>query len=420
MSMRSERVNVLPGSVICQTAGARRTAVGLFAAMLMSLVTVASASALKITAAPGWEVTSAAYPTYLPPGGSGTIVIDLYNTGGASSSGPVTVTDALPAGVTATEEGGLEPFGVINEKAIEEREHETEQEVQKGDLASPGLEEKVWSCAGSAVVSCTTRPGAPSFKEPQLGPILRPIAPGSVLRIGIHVKVAASAAGMVVNRVTATGGGALGSAAVSSPITIGSATPGFGFSGWETWFSNADGTTDTQAGSHPFDATFSFDLNEAEGRSAGGAVRDLAVELPPGIVGNTNAVPQCTRQQFLSGFQDSCPPSTQVGTDRPRLAEGGGAPCAPVLDVYNLVPPPCVPAQFGFTLEGVNIFLDAKVRSGSDYDITEDVRDIGFTPIGNTLTIWGEPDEKAHDLERCGLVNGIITCDVRSDGSKPT
>jgi hypothetical protein len=369
-------------------------------AVLASLVLATSASALASADDPGWAVSSRAYPTYLPPGGSGVVVVNLLNTGAGASSGTVTVTDTLPPGITASSAGPLRNFGNIDEQETEEVEEKVEEEEKNGgSTVGPGFEERTWSCTAGKVVTCTTRPG--------FGGVLRPIVPGSDLRLGISVKVASSADGTAVNRVTATGGGAAGSGEVSNPLTVSSGTPGFGFAGFDDWFSNSNGTADTQAGSHPYQAVFSFDLNQAGATSAGGSLRDLSVELPPGLVGDTNAVPQCTREQLLSSLVGGCPASTQVGVDSPELPEGGGAPFTPVVPVYNMVPPPGVPVEFGFTAEGVNVLLDAQVRSGSDYGVTEDVRDLGFHPVGNMLTVWGVPGEKVHDPQRCGFIPGV-------------
>lgn len=184
-----------------------------------------------------------------------------------------------------------------------------------------------------------------------------------------------------------------------NPVVLNSTPAGFGLSGMDGWFTNADGTLDTQAGSHPYELTVSFDLNsvkdqETEGwesRSAGGRLRKVDVNLPPGIVGNPTAVPQCTKQQFVGGgFNSECPADTQVGVDTvgvgydfERLAEVN-------IPVYNMVPPPGVPAQFAFYIVGARTYLDAGVRSGGDYGISEHVNNIvtGAPIVSNSITIW--------------------------------
>jgi hypothetical protein len=399
--------------VVVSRPAARFVMAAMVVAVCASLVLVASSWA--VTPGPGWEVTSRAYPTYLPPGGTGVVEVDLFNIGAGASTGKVTVTDTLPPGVIATnastEAGTLNGFGEIDEVEAENKEKIIEEEEIKAGKSGlgPGHELRAWSCSGTTVVTCTTRPG---YKG-----ILRPIVPGSALRLGINVSISPSAAGTEPNAVTVSGGGATVTAEVSNPVTVSSGTPGFGFVGTDAWFSNADGTTDTQAGSHPFEASFSLDLNQASSLSAGGSLRSLTVALPPGLVGDTTAVPQCTRQQFLSSLLGGCPPATQVGIDRPALPNATGAPFTPVVSVYNLVPPPGVPVAFGFTAEGVNVLLDAQVRSGSDYGITEHIDNVGFAPVGNVITFWGVPGEKVHDRERC--LDGICGQSAGSAALRP-
>jgi hypothetical protein len=394
-----------------------RRAVGVCVASIVAACVFAG-SVSAMTTAPGWEVTSHVYPTNLQPGHKGIVVLELFNTGAASSQGTVTLTDKLPSGLTATETGGVGSLGYVSNEGAENEEGEEEKEQSTGGFtAEPaGLLSRAWSCSGTTVVTCHTQPHQPKNGGSS---VLRPISPLTELRLGIKVSVdQGTPLGTVTNEVTASGGGAAGPGHVASPLTIGPEASSFGLTSFDAWFSNADGTADTQAGSHPFSATFSFDLNQVGGEASGGSLRDLSVTLPPGLVGDTNAVPQCTRQEFVSSLiGEGCPASTQVGIDRPRLG-APEAPFSPAVAVYNLVPPPGVPAQFGFTAEGVNILLDAEVRSGSDYGITENVSDLGFRPVGNTLTIWGVPGEEIHNSQRCGSVNGASRCNVQLHGSE--
>ncbi len=395
-----------------------RPCVAILLAALLSLACASASFGFTPNRQPGWEVTSRAYPTNLPPGGEGIVEVELFNVGAGASQGEVTVTDALPQGLTATKAGPLETFGEISEEAIESSEHEIEEDEKLKIEVPLGFEGRVWNCTGATVVTCKTRPG--------YGGVLRPIVSGSVLRIGIYVKVDPGAARTATNHVEASGGGAIGPASTSTPLTISSAEPGFGFSAADAWFSQEDGSTDSQAGSHPFAATFSFDVNEAGTSTTGGTVRNISVALPPGFVGNTNAIPQCTRAEFLSALFGGCPATTQIGVDRTETSPYPGyAPFRTVVPVYNLVPPPGIPVELGFTALGTNILLDAEVRSASDYGVTENIHNIGFAPVGNVLTVWGSPNEKVHDPQRCGFVPGEFVegagaqrCGLSSNGTE--
>ncbi len=145
---------------------------------------------------------------------------------------------------------------------------------------------------------------------------------------------------------------------------------GFGFveNGLEVIFKNEDGSVDTQAGSHPFEAFAFLEFNnKAKNQVIGGQARNVEVNVPPGYIGDPGAVTaQCTRQQLDSTVNGSnCPIGSVIGEFEASLAGSeAGEP------VYNMVPPPGVPAQFGFSLLGNKVLLNVGVRSASDYGIT--------------------------------------------------
>jgi hypothetical protein len=197
-------------------------------------------------------------------------------------------------------------------------------------------------------------------------------------------------------------------------LTVSASQSGFGFTGWNVSFTNADGTPDTQAGSHPYEATFILGLNELENSlPAGGEVRNLEAELPPGFFGDPHAVPQCTRAQ-LDG--EACPVQSQIGIDAAGVGgEGeGGTRHFFVLPVYNMVPPPGVPQEFAFSLFGFHSFFDAGVRSGKGYGIVEHIDNIPQVTLDeNILTLWGVPADASHDAQRYNTFNskGELECE---------
>ena len=105
---------------------------------------------------------------------------------------------------------------------------------------------------------------------------------------------------------------------------------------------NADGTPNLQAGAHPFEArtffkfaesdTDNIDFNSPPAENA----KDIEVTLPPGLIGNPSATPQCTDEQL---FGNACPVASQVGVTVLRLWQGTEQ--FPIrLPVYNMVPDP--------------------------------------------------------------------------------
>jgi len=374
------------------------------ALIVVGLLVLAGGAARAASAsAPGWEVTSRLSPTYLRPGEKeGMVVVEVYNMGGGKSTGPVTVTDVLPPGVEMVAAGPLTELGAMGKEAVEGREEvyvETEKEQSEGEVTNPRPESRVWECKGTTVVTCTTVPGYEGVE--------RPLDPGYRGRIGIEVN-AVGKPGVEENHVTVSGGGAPSVAETSNPITISETEAGFGLSGeFDGWFSTKDGTTDTQTGSHPLDMTISFGLNTEKRGNASGSARNIKIALPPGIVGNPHAVPQCTRARFMYAAEGGCPADTAIGVD--EAAKGTGFTYADfdlMVPVYNLVPPPGIPAEFGFTIFGSTVLLDPSVRSGSDYGLTTVAHNVPFEPVFNTITLWGVPGESIHDRERCGTNAG--------------
>jgi hypothetical protein len=359
--------------------------VALFSLIGLALLCAGSAPALASTEGPGFEASAEAWPTHLPPGGEGLILLAVANVGAANTSGSVTVTDVLPPGVTATDAG-----------------------AQVGEAPGPSHEPELWDCHGTTVVTCTNDPvnlpaltgggGNSTYAISLSGELVDP-------RISIAVKVAPGVSGTVLNHLTVTGGGAPTPAGTTDPITISETPAPFGVSDFDVWFSNADGTIDTQAGSHPYAATFVLGFNQKGAvRKEGGEynvgsirasaqVRNIEVELPPGLVGNPTGIPQCPRELFENDQYHSCPADTQIGV----VTTNFGVASDPTEPVFNIAPPPGKPAQFGFTILGNPTTLDSRVRTGTDNGITTDVFNVPQRNIQNSVvTLWSDPGDPSH------------------------
>ena len=318
---------------------------GVVLAVAGCMMVLPLASAMAETAAPGWEVFGAFNPTDLSPNGTGALHVYVYDVGGASSEGEgPTLTNTFPAGLEAVE--GEEPGG----------------------------------CTGTTTVTC------------QLGGIAPGPSPGELV-IPVRVLGSASNEPKPVDDISLRGGGASGPADAKVPVVFSSSLAGFGFANADGWISNEDGKIAQQAGSHPYELTTVFAPNVADVEGyelpVGGEAEALDVNLPPGLVGEPGAVPKCTREQFDNGAEGKCPADTAIGVDEATVTGPSGA-----FTVYNLVPPPGVAAQFGFNFNGTHTFLDAKVRSGGDYGITEHVNVPQLKLLFNTITIWGVPGKE--------------------------
>jgi hypothetical protein len=335
---------------------------------------------------------------------SGTVAIDVFNVGAGNSEGTITVTDKLPAGVHAREAGEMkeESQGFGEDFGIDPTIHHEQWDCSGNATVGPSPH-----VAGATEVTCTNDPvnlpvldgggGLPALTLAEGANRMPPIA--------ISVEAAGEANGSS-NEVSIVGGGAATSATTHDPIAVGG-TPTSDLAGWDAWFSNADGTFDTQAGSHPYEATFSYDIstginNRREADFPNGEQRNVEVQLPPGLVGDTNAVGQCDAAQLHAA---RCPQDSQVG-----IAAVNSKVAADVgVRVYNMVPPSGVPAELAFGLPSEQLFghLDSSVRSGGDYGLTTRANDnVQKETIQVILTLWDESGDPSHNRWRNGAYGG--------------
>jgi hypothetical protein len=347
------------------------------------------------------EASGAAVSVKTAGSASGTVEIDVFNIGAGAGEGTITVTDTLPAGVKAKEAGafirpsanfaGEENFGIV-----------------------PEIDRNVWNCtgngpgsppnvAGASVVTCVNAfsvfeggGGTPTFSFSLEG-VANPQP-----AVGIAVEASGEASGLV-NKVSIAGGGASESASTADPVTISSTPARAGLISADTWFSNADGTVDRQAGSHPYTAAFIF--NQATALNAkkefylpGGEIRDLEGRVPPGLVGDLSNTPQCRLNELNT---ERCPPTSIVGA---IALKNVFAPLEK--QVFNMVPPPGEPAQLGFDIGGISVLVDFSVQTGGNYAIVAHVNDIPQRlTYASTLILWGVPEEASHNRWR-GIEGG--------------
>jgi|HubBroStandDraft_6_1064221.scaffolds.fasta_scaffold44808_2 hypothetical protein len=195
----------------------------------------------------------------------------------------------------------------------------------------------------------------------------------------------------------------------------------FGVAGFAASAINADGSPDTQAGSHPYEVTAGFTLPVNENAVGepipAGSIKDLEIELPQGLVGNADAVPRCPHGMLGGALlgASSCPADTQIG-----LMELSTAAAHLVVPIYNMVPPPGIAAQFGVFALLLPVTMDASVRTGGGYGMTVSLADLTqVLPVtGTSLTLWGVPADPSHDADRgkCLSFEGVSTGSCPSEG----
>jgi hypothetical protein len=386
-----------------KTIRVRRLAGATVAAVL--LLWIASA-APALAGGAWWHLSSESRPAVLPSSGEGTIVAFAENLGDAPAAHEgLTVTDRLPVGVVPQSvEFFLSPYSA--------------------GKASAGF---LCEIAGQEV-TC-------SLPERIMATV--PFEPYDDLEMRISVKLEGASPG-VENEISVSGAEAP-SASLKRPLQIGSAQPSLGASDYELTPENADGSVDTQAGSHPFQLTSTLALSQtADPGHPAALVKDLHFNLPPGLIGNPTPVPQCTPLQFstLVGswpvLTNSCPENTAVGAaaitfDEPTIKLVGLETVAE--PVFNLTPSVGEPARFGFMVASVPVILDTSVRTGGDYGVTVTVNNISelVNFIASRVTFWGTPGDPRHDGSRgWGCIrggeyarSGLTTPCVRLNQTKP-
>jgi hypothetical protein len=336
-------------------------------------------SVARASAEPVWSFYALADST-AEPGGTAIYRLQLGNVGQTATNGTlVTFTASFPAGLKATNVTTLT-------------------EAATGPAA--------WSCPSTtfpaAKVTCSD--STDSF----------PTGTGGVTMIQIAVAVnEALEPGVLKTATFELSGGGAASKRTAASITVGP-LPRFGLSAWDGFTGDANGTPFTQAGGHPYESSVSFELNTRnEPEPLDGPLwpvaplRDTYTAVPAGLIGNPSAVLQCTAAELVhtgdTGTSEPfCPSGSQVGDilirANSKLFHDSYGP----VPIFNMVPPPGVPARFGFNVLGVAVELDAKLRSEGDYGITLVSHGIpeGLPVFGSIVTLWGDPASPAHDLER--------------------
>ena len=211
-------------------------------------------------------------------------------------------------------------------------------------------------------------------------------------------------------------------------LTAPSAQAAFGLgpgpAGFSAVATQDGGAAAAQAASHPqvLRTEVNFNLGpESPGESGvpftEGDVKSLQLDLPPGLVENPAAVPQCSLAAFhtprTSPFEEdpltgeSCPDRTQIGTVEVRSSYGGGT--TRTFGVFNLVPPPGAPSELGFNPYGAPITFIPHVRQAEgEYglsllaqNISQQVDLYGFT-LTSGATPGAHPQRPARQLPERG------------------
>ena len=390
---------------------------------VVALVGVFAFSATPVFAegglGPWWHLSSGSRPANLPPGGQGEIVAMVTNLGVASVSGCVKAPGA-----------GRYKDSVCSEEASEPGKGEFElSPVRITDTLPPGLRAKsvvaitpYFSSAGfvpcslesQSRVSCTFV-GSPS----ETGAETVGLPPYYAIEVRTAVEVESTAASGELNQVSVSGGEAP-SVTVRRPILVSSEPTRFGVEDYELAPEEVGGILDTQAGSHPFQTSFTTVLNQTADHSKGeevawrpavlpaGLAKDLRFKLPPGLVGNPTVFPQCPISQFLHGRsdpgRDECSAETAMGVATIFIESFYLGYAQFTVPVFNVEPQVGEPARFGFylPLAEFGVLIDTAVRTGGDYGVTSTTSNIAenVSFLSAQVTLWGVPGDARHNASR--------------------
>jgi hypothetical protein len=175
------------------------------------------------------------------------------------------------------------------------------------------------------------------------------------------------------------------------------ATPALGAEKYEVKSASASLST-TQAGAHA-DLTMAFELS-SEKNTPVGLTRDVHIHLPPGMIGNPQAIPHCTALQFGGSTGESCPINTQVGVA--ELVLGGTTPGSFTEPLYNLESPGGdIVARFGFYAALYPTIVNVRVDP-HDYSLVASAEGAAAAAglIAAKTTVWGVPAAPEHDQFR--------------------
>ncbi|MGA8745829.1 MAG: hypothetical protein WB507_08190 [Solirubrobacterales bacterium] len=182
----------------------------------------------------------------------------------------------------------------------------------------------------------------------------------------------------------------------------------------------------TQAGGHP-DIAVRFGLSSREvdpSPCSCDDAKDVDIHLPPGLIGNPHATPQCSLAAFAA---EQCPIDSQVGVVAASVSISSGIGTGHGIDfvapVFSLIPPPGEAALLGFKSSQLDTptFEVVSPRTSTDYGLdfaTDSIEHI-FPLDGFEQLTWGIPAAPIHDYLRFGLGQPPTTYGSALGGPQP-
>ncbi|HEX2070388.1 MAG TPA: hypothetical protein VHF90_01920 [Thermoleophilaceae bacterium] len=450
-------------------------------ACLLGCLGLGALGASGAEAAPQFDVSVSSPERVAPGGEQRRFTVSLVNSGTTATTGPVTLTASLPAGVTATAAADTSGFGVWTCVITDAGRTVTctgpnfDVTIAPGfdacegagfdlppcpiviatnfaeDMPTGGSVESVVEACGGGAAECATEsvltkirhfgddfgiadvnvpgeqsvPAYPGTKAMWAGTCNRAAAPG----FGEPIPGGFGTRPSTVQKPESSSG-ELGFDTVPAPAVV----PHCIDWGVETTLADHDLFSTppawrlpaaTEAGDHP-DATSVFHYEKRDDMfSVDGSVDDIVFDLPAGFVADPNATPKCTAEQFAK-YPVECPAETQVGVLTLHLVALAGN-----LDrlstenhpVFNLEPRKGRVAELGVAnLSSENATtarIVGKARTDGDFGVSAFVFQLppALPLVAQQITLWGVPWASANDEWRTSG-NGKFTIEGVPPGER--
>ena len=262
---------------------------------------------------------------------------------------------------------------------------------------------------GGAALACTPNPAT----EPVECKAVSPVAPDETLAIRVEVRVEGTGSARAEATVQEAGA-PVASQTLETPIAGEGGEPvPYAVESFSFTPTAPDGELESQAGSHPYETTISFELPSNATSSPEDAYRPaknpriVSIDLPEGFVGNPLAAPRCSPSALAEARVKGgklvvpCPRSSRIGyvtlvAGRTVGAVGTYTGNGPVSAVYNLDPEAGHTAELGFAYKGFSVILYADLifRDGR-YQMRASIPGVPVVSLdGIALTLFGDPGER--------------------------
>jgi hypothetical protein len=166
------------------------------------------------------------------------------------------------------------------------------------------------------------------------------------------------------------------------------------------------GQPELRAGAHPDHLVTRFAFTTNADGSVDRNVREVAIDLPPGLIGDPTAAPTCPRSRFL---QNACDAETQVGTLQVTFV--GLSPLQ--FPLYSITPRDDEFAELGAFAFVLPVRLILRLRDESDYGAEIQLRDLpqNLPLTAAEVELWGVPaDHSGAAIPRKALLTNPTAC----------